>query len=229
MNGIRVCNNWLVTSQSGKATGCFLLALFVLCSALATKPSSADIVVLHIDPPIPSQTPGTPPLGQLVFERTFDFTQYTPIAGDVGLIDVSRIGDFNNPTTNRDGNGAPLEGVAIYGVSQGTPGLLYEWVFWPGISGTTHERVDDPAKRQHLLDVLFSQDELIDTIDGNGLAHFMFVFGNAVDDAPYAHAVFELSVEPIPEPSGIAILGFFLIAIILSRGLRTNRVVGARI
>jgi hypothetical protein len=165
-------------------------------SLLDITATFALVIHLPLAPPIPGQT-GGPPLPQLVFDRTLDFSG-APVAGVNGMIDVSRIGDFNNSTTAVDPNGAPEEGVAIMGISQGTPGLLHSWVYWPGIAGTIHYSTDVPADRQHLLGAVFSQDELLDSTDPNGLTHIRLIIGRSVDDAPFVGATFHVDVVFFP-------------------------------
>jgi hypothetical protein len=151
---------------------------------------------------------------------------FVPIAGVTDVIDASRIGVFNNSATTPDGNGAPAEGIAIFGVSQ-TSGLLYQWVFWPGIAGTTHFTVDDPANRQHLLGTPFDQDELLDTIGPDGRAHIRFVFGYSVDDAPFAASAFQVNVTAIPESSTLVLLALGGL-IVSTIGIRSRRRVAFR-
>ena len=152
--------------------------------------------------PFPAQCPGQPPLGQLVFERTIDFSRELPARGQTGTIDVIRAGDFNNPIADVDGNGAPLEGLAIFGESQSTPGRTYRWVFWPGTAGTLHV-CDDPANRQSLSATPFSTDELIDTIDASGQAHIRVAIGGSVDDAGLLSVTFNVELETGPAVQSI--------------------------
>lgn len=148
-----------------------------------------------IQPPIPPQCSNGPPLvphGN-VFERTVDVSHVSIADEATGTIDVVRAGDFNNGTNIADANGAPLEGITILGISQTIPGLVYPWVFWPG--EPSHNICDDPNQRQRLTSAEFNQEEFLDTIDGDGIAHYRVVVGSGVDNVGFLDATFHLQVE----------------------------------
>lgn len=155
----------------------------------------ALMTAVHLDPPIPAQCPGAPPVQQTVFERTVPVNVAALASGEPVTIDVTRAGDFNNPTATTDGNGAPQEGIAVFGVSQSTPGRTYRWVFWPGIAGTRHV-CDDPAHRQSLPGSPVNAAELRDTIDAAGRAHVRVAVGSGVDDAGLLNVAFNLPTAP---------------------------------
>lgn len=153
----------------------------------------AAVVAVSPLPPIPAQCGGEPPVPLLVFDRHIDFGNRRPRAGIVGRIDVRRSGDFNNPTAAVDPNGAPEEGIAIFGIDQHRPNTFFPWVTWAGIEGTPNT-CDETLNRQELRDVPFNQDDLLQTMVGNQ-ALIRVVIGRSADQAGLVDIVFHVDVR----------------------------------
>ena len=140
-----------------------------------------------LQPAIPGQCPGRAPLGTLVFRRSIQVPPGLD-ANARGLITVVRAGDFNNSTPGRSENGAPYEGISVYGIPAASTGR-YEWVFWPGVSGTA-QVCDDPENRQ-VESFSFPQQDLLNCAIG-GTADVEIAIGNSVDDCGYLDVSFDL-------------------------------------
>ena len=140
-----------------------------------------------IQPAIPGQCVGQAPLGTLVFRRSIQVPPGLD-SNAQGLITVVRAGDFNNSTPGRSENGAPYEGISVYGIQAAATGR-YEWVFWPGVSGTA-QVCDDPENRQ-VESFSFPQQDLLNCVIG-GTADVEVAIGNSVDNCGYLDVVFDL-------------------------------------
>jgi hypothetical protein len=186
----------------------FLVAVPPLAIAIALLlgtigRSGAAVTVVPISPSIAAQF-GGPPLPTLTFARTADLTAIDLNAPLAITLNFVRNGDFNNPTTASDANGAPLEGTAVFLVSQTPPGNLHLISYEPGIPGSVHDIGDDPINRQP-FSATIPQATLDEAFDGQ-FAHFLFAFGNSIDDLSYFNA--SLTIEMIPEPTTGALLVF---------------------